>query len=228
MIELIIDSKKVNTGDNTTILDAARSAGIDIPTLCHYDKIPPCVSCFVCVVKVEGYKNFLPACATKARNGMIVDASSQDVRDCRKRALELMFSEHTGTFKKSEANDALIQCGCLKKNTCRLKSYAEEYAADITRYTANSNRKNAPRKKYDSGLIHEPGKCIVCGKCVAITKARNIIPGLSLTGRGSEVHVSAPFETPFDEAMGDALAECAAECPTGALWMLAEIKKGAQ
>jgi predicted molibdopterin-dependent oxidoreductase YjgC len=96
MIKLTIDGKTVEANDRTTILDAARHAGIDIPTLCYCDKIAPPVSCFVCVVKVQGRNNFIPSCATIAQDGMIIDASSDEVRECRKHALDLMLSVHAG------------------------------------------------------------------------------------------------------------------------------------
>ncbi|MDR3013604.1 MAG: (2Fe-2S)-binding protein [Chitinispirillales bacterium] len=225
MIQLTIDGTPVTTTTpDMTILAAARQAGIDIPTLCHHDNIEPPISCFICVVKIEGQENFVPSCATKAQNGMIVDTCSELVRNCRKQALELMFSEHVGAIKKVDIDDTQayrLQCGCVKKDTCRLKIYAEEYAIDLTRYAANRRPSTThPRKKYDSGLIHEPGKCIVCGKCVNITKARNINPGLAFHGRGSNVYISAPYGTAFDEAMGAAISECVEACPTGALWML--------
>jgi ferredoxin len=109
-----------------------------------------------------------------------------------------------------------LACDCVKKDSCKLKDYATQYAAHHLRY-ATGRRKRYTRQTYASGLIHEPGKCIACGKCVSITAQRNITPGLALTGRGADVCVSAPFGTPIDKAMGDALTDCVAACPTGAL-----------
>jgi ferredoxin len=109
-----------------------------------------------------------------------------------------------------------LACDCGKKDSCKLKGYAAQYAAHHLRY-ATGNRKQYTRQTYASGLVHEPGKCIACGKCVNITAQRNITPGLALTGRGSDVYISAPFGTPIDKAMGDALTDCVAACPTGAL-----------
>ena len=210
MIKITIDGKVIDVNEGTTILDAARQAGVDIPTLCHYEKISPCVSCFICVVKISGQEKFIPSCATQVQDGMVVDASSDEVRNCRRQALELMLSEHIALPNG-------LKCKCASKIKCRLKVYAEEYGADPMRY-ATGDRKEESRKIYDSGLVHEPGKCITCGKCVAITKEKGIKPGLSFSGRGSNVYISAPFGMPIDKAMGEALQLCAESCPTGALW----------
>ena len=521
MIKLTINGKPVTANDGATILEAARSAGIDIPTMCYYNKTVAPVSCFICVVKVDGHDNFLPSCATAARDGMVVSTDSEDVRGCRRRALELMLSDHAGdceapcsricpcgldipevtrrlqsgninaameivrqympfpatlgrvcpapcqkgcrrssvdtalpirdihriiaenaintplrnnitgiapiqknvaiigsgpaglssayflalkgypctvfesqpetggtlrseisasilprnildaeiklienigvkfiinmeinsideihndydaiiiatglrnegqqqfgveydergikifhdTFAasvpkvfacgsaarpvrfasrsagqgrliaisvdnylrggnarkpffmnaghlSSEETESLansiprignrelstessgvtntdginniggdtidivgessrcLQCDCGKKNSCSLRDYAAQYGAHHLRY-ATGQRKRYTRKRYESGLVHEPGKCIACGRCVNITREKNINPGLAFSGRGADVHVTAPFGTPIDEAIGEALAECVSACPVGALW----------
>jgi NADH dehydrogenase/NADH:ubiquinone oxidoreductase subunit G len=211
MLKITIDGKIIGVSEGTTILDAARQAGVDIPTLCHCENISPCVSCFVCVVKINGQDKFIPSCATQAQDGMIVDAGSDEVRNCRRQALELMLSEHIALPNG-------LKCRCASKVKCRLKAYAEEYGADPMRY-AIGRRKEEIRKIYDSGLVHEPGKCITCGKCVAITKEKSVKPGLSFSGRGSNVYISAPFGMPVDKAMGEALQLCVKSCPTGAFWI---------
>ncbi|MBI9016848.1 MAG: (2Fe-2S)-binding protein [Phycisphaerae bacterium] len=96
MIKLRIDNKSIEVAENTTILQAANSIGIDIPTLCYLQGKKPCTSCFVCVVKVQGIDNFVPACATVAKDGMVVDTQSDDVLKARKGALELLLSDHLG------------------------------------------------------------------------------------------------------------------------------------
>ena len=96
MPKLTIDGKPVEAEPGATILQAARSVGIEIPTLCYADGREPLTSCFVCVVRVEGKENLVPACATKAEDGMVVDASSEEVREARRVALELLLSDHLG------------------------------------------------------------------------------------------------------------------------------------
>jgi ferredoxin len=93
---LTIDNQKVEVNDGATILDAANKLGIHIPTMCFFDGYEPSTSCMVCIVKVEGMANFVPACATIAQQGMIVHSSSEQIDRARKAALELLLSDHLG------------------------------------------------------------------------------------------------------------------------------------
>jgi ferredoxin len=96
MPRLTIDNQEVNVAPGTTVLDASRKLGIDIPTLCHLDGCSPGTSCYVCVVKIDGKENLLPSCATPATDGMIVQSQSPEVLQARKTALELLLSDHLG------------------------------------------------------------------------------------------------------------------------------------
>ena len=93
---LTIDNQKVEVKDGATILDAANKLGIHIPTMCFLDGYEPSTSCMVCIVEVESMANFVPACATIARQGMIVRSSSEQIDRARKAALELLLSDHLG------------------------------------------------------------------------------------------------------------------------------------
>ncbi|MEI7947601.1 MAG: hypothetical protein WCJ02_12955, partial [bacterium] len=110
-----------------------------------------------------------------------------------------------------------LQCDCGKKLTCFLRAYAQEYEAHRDQYRTGS-RKHVVRKRYASGLVHEPGKCIDCGRCIGITAAEHVQPGLAFGNRGFDVAVKAPFSADMDIAMGPALDRCIAACPVGALW----------
>jgi hypothetical protein len=96
MPKLTIDGKPVSVPEGATILDAAQKLGIDIPTLCYSKELPPLTSCMVCVVRVEGRRNLLPACATIAREGMVVASDDPEVAEARRTALELLLSDHVG------------------------------------------------------------------------------------------------------------------------------------
>lgn len=96
MPSLHIDDRTVTVPSGTTVLAAAAKLGIEIPTLCHRPDLPPSASCMVCAVRDEGTSRFLPACSTRAEEGMRFDASSESVRDFRRAALELLFGEHAG------------------------------------------------------------------------------------------------------------------------------------
>lgn len=96
MIKLIIDGKNIAMAPGSTVLDAARWLGIRIPTMCHVPGIEPAGSCYVCAVQVEGRRTLSPACALEVAEGMVVATDTQDVRNARKMALELLLSDHAG------------------------------------------------------------------------------------------------------------------------------------
>lgn len=96
MPNITIDNKSIHVPEGATILDAAKGLGIEIPTLCFLKEIPPITSCMVCVVKVEGYKNLVPACGTRVQEGMVVLNDNPEVTKARRTALELLLSDHVG------------------------------------------------------------------------------------------------------------------------------------
>lgn len=110
-----------------------------------------------------------------------------------------------------------LQCDCGKKLTCALRAYAQAYEVNRDLYRTGA-RKKVERKHYASGLVHEPGKCIACGRCIGITAAEQVQPGLTFGNRGFDVAVKAPFNVGMDTAMGHTLDRCIAACPVGALW----------
>lgn len=95
-VTIHIDGKEIITEEGTTIVEAASSAGIDIPTLCYNNKCKPESSCMVCLVKIHGRNGFAPACATKVTHQMQIDSNTDEVKLLRKKALELLLSEHLG------------------------------------------------------------------------------------------------------------------------------------
>jgi formate dehydrogenase major subunit len=96
MVTLKIDDRDISVEEGSTILDAAGSVGIRIPTLCKVENFPPSASCFLCAVKIEGRDNLAPSCATPAADGMVVYTNTDEVRTARKMALELLLSDHVG------------------------------------------------------------------------------------------------------------------------------------
>ena len=96
MPRIVIDGVEVQVEEGATILEAARKAGLEIPTLCYRAGLPACTSCLTCVVKVDGADRLLPSCATAAREGMVVESETDQVRKARRMALELLLGDHLG------------------------------------------------------------------------------------------------------------------------------------
>ncbi len=108
-----------------------------------------------------------------------------------------------------------LHCDCRALPGCRLRRYAERYGADPNRY---KGERAVLRLQYkDSNVLYEPGKCIVCGLCVAVTEAARAPLGLTFVGRGFDVRVGVPFNRSLEEALGELAEQCVAVCPTGAL-----------
>ena len=105
MLEITINNKKISVESGITILQAAKTAEIDIPTLCHLEGKIPLGACRVCLVEVEGTENLLASCATPVRNGMNISTNSQKVRHARKTVVELLLSEHKGNCQYCDRSD---------------------------------------------------------------------------------------------------------------------------
>ncbi len=125
MFSLTIDGRQVSVEPGTTVLEAARRAGIPIPTLCHVRGLEPSASCFVCAVQIEGRRNLSPACALPVAEGMVVTTGSDDVRAARKMALELLLSDHAG--------DCVAPCAARCPAGLDIPGFVREIAAGDNR-----------------------------------------------------------------------------------------------
>ena len=121
--EIIIDNQKVKVNSNQTILEAARSIGIKIPTLCFLKDVNEPASCRVCVVEVEGARNLVTSCNTKVRPGMVVNTTSERVLNARKTTVELLLSNHNKTC-----------LSCSRKLNCTLQKLSKDLHCDADRF----------------------------------------------------------------------------------------------
>jgi ferredoxin len=108
-----------------------------------------------------------------------------------------------------------LRCSCLAVDSCELRRLAEEYRADGKRF--QGRRQPIEKITRSDRLVHEPGKCIVCGRCVRITERHGEELGLTFVGRGFDVRIEVPLGRSLDEGLDQTTGECAAACPTGAL-----------
>lgn len=209
-VKLTIDGKIAEVEIGSSILQAAQSVGVDIPTLCylnlHGTKMENnTASCRICVVEVEGRKNLAPACATPVTDGMVVKTNTMRVIHARRMVLELMLSDHP--------KDCL---SCTKVGDCELLDLAERFGIrhiEIGKEGAQSTY------SMDSGvsIVRDANKCIMCRRCETMCTKVQSVGALSAIHRGFEAVVAPAFEMELSETVCTHCGQCIAVCPTGAL-----------
>ncbi len=208
MINLIIDNKPVVVKKGTTVLEAASSIGIDIPTLCHMKLEDLNIEnkpggCRVCVVEVMGRRNLAPACVTLATEGMEIKTHSIRVVNARRTVVELILSDHPA--------DCLI---CAKSGNCELQNMAHHLGIREIHY---QGEQSMYREDTSPAIIREINKCIMCRRCEMMCNEVQTVGVLSAVNRGFQAVVSPAFEMNLDHSVCTYCGQCVAVCPTGAL-----------
>lgn len=208
-ITLEIDNHTVTVPKGTTILDAARNIGIDIPTLCHIDMKDMCItntpaSCRVCVVEVEGFKKLLPACATRCENGMIVKTSTVRVMNARKIVVELILSDHP--------NECLI---CPKSGKCELQNLAVRVNVREMPYMGGAY--SGQKQETSHSIVRDMNKCVYCRRCETMCNDIQTVGALTAVNRGFESTISPAFAKDLKDSECTYCGQCVAVCPVGAL-----------
>ncbi len=199
MVSLTIDGRTVDVSRGTTIIDACKPLGIDIPTLCYLETLTPVNACRVCVVEVEGARVLAPACSRAVEPGMMVKTRSPRVDLSRKLVLELLAS----SVDLSTAPTLLPMM--------------TEYGADLERF-GNGQTVAQPVKIDNDLYVRDYGKCVLCYKCVEAcgTDAQNTF-AIAVAGRGFDAHISTELDVPLPDSACVYCGNCIAVCPTGAL-----------
>jgi iron-only hydrogenase group A len=203
-VELIIDGKKIKADSNKTILEVARSMGIEIPTLCYLKNINEPASCRVCVVEVEGAKNLVTACTTKIRQNMVVKTNTNKVIRARKTALELLLSNHN----KNCLN-------CPKNLKCDFQRLCEQFHCDTEKFAGTTTESVIDDTNH--AIVRDMSKCILCGKCVSVCAKLQGCSAITKINRGFETKVGTSFDRCMQESSCVGCGQCVLVCPTGAL-----------
>lgn len=209
MINLTINGKQVEVSETTTVLDAARSLNIEIPTLCHMDLhdikfVNKLASCRVCLVEDLDKHKFIPACATFVKEGMNIKTDSQEVIKARRTIVELLLSDHP--------NDCLK---CAKNLNCQLQKLAHDLNIREIKYTGE--KRDLPIDDNSYSLVRDPNKCILCRRCENMCNKVQTVGALAEVGRGFNTHVGSTFNRPMFETTCTFCGQCLSVCPTGAL-----------
>jgi NADH-quinone oxidoreductase subunit G len=206
---MTIDGRTVTVDEGATILEAAKTINVRVPTLCHLhledlQMLNQVASCRICVVEVAGRKPLLPACATPVAEGMEVRTNSKRVLAARRAVLELLLSDHP--------TDCLI---CVKSTNCELQKLASDFAIDRERFRWQVN--NYPEDTSSQALKRDPNKCIMCRRCETMCSQIQTVGVLTANGRGFEAIVGPAGMKPVLETNCTYCGQCVTVCPTGAL-----------
>ena len=208
MINLTIDRKPLVVKKGTTILEAASSIGIDIPTLCHMKLHDMNIEnkpggCRVCVVEVKGRRNLAPACCTEVAEGMEIFSHSIRAINARRTVVELILSDHPA--------DCLV---CAKSGNCELQDLAHHLGIREIHYKGSQSHY---REDTSPAIIRDMDKCILCRRCEMMCNEVQTVGVLSTINRGFHAVVSPAFEMNLDHSTCTYCGQCVAVCPTGAL-----------
>lgn len=207
-VTLTIDGKTLEVAAGTTILEAAKSIGIDIPTLCYFnventDILCKPSSCRVCVVEVVGARNLQTACSAAVAEGMVVKTTSPRALNARKANVELLLSDHP--------NDCLA---CAKSGKCDLQDLAQVVGV---RQVPGGAKSEAPAVQTGKALRRDMSKCIMCRRCETMCSEIMSVNALSGVNRGFPSFVGTAFGHELRDTVCVACGQCSIVCPVGAI-----------
>ena len=204
MINLTIDNVPVSVPEGTTVLEAARNAGIKIPTLCYLKDINEFGACRMCVVEVKGARCLMASCVFPVAEGMEVFTNTPKVRHSRQLTLELILSNHR--------MDCLT---CARNAHCELRQLASDLGIDAVRY---ANDQLPPQLETTAlHLVRDNSKCILCRRCTAMCSKVQQVGVIGCNDRGFATHVGPAFDRDLVEVDCISCGQCIVACPTGAL-----------
>ena len=204
MVNLTIDNIPVTVPAGTTVLEAARDAGIKIPSLCFLKDVNEIGACRICVVEVEGARSLMASCVYPVSEGMVVRTNTPKVRHSRQLTLELILSNHR--------MDCLT---CSRNAQCELRQLAADLGIDAVRY---ANDELLPRIEDTAlHLVRDNSKCILCRRCVATCRKLQEVGVIGPNDRGFMTHIGCAFDRDLSEVDCVSCGQCIVSCPTGAL-----------
>ena len=204
MVKLVIDNKPVEVEEGTTILEAARQNGIDIPTLCFLKDINEVGDCRMCIVEVEGRKGFATSCIQTVEEGMVVKTHSPEILEARKTILDLILSNHH--------KDCLT---CSRSGNCELQALSIKFNVQKVEYEGEMSKHKIDDKS--PAIVRDFNKCILCRRCVATCKNVQEIGAIDCIERGFSSCISTTYDHSLNDVDCTFCGQCIESCPTGAL-----------
>ena len=204
MINLTIDGQHIQVEEGTTILEAARTAKIDIPTLCFLKDINEVGDCRMCIVEVEGRRGFVTSCIQKVEEGMVVHTNTPEVNEARRVDLDLIISNHK------------VDClTCTRSGNCELQDLAKKFNVLDVEYQGEMTKHEIDDAS--PSIVRDFNKCILCRRCVATCKKVQEVGAIDCINRGFDSCISTVGNKSLNDVNCTFCGQCIEACPTGAL-----------
>lgn len=228
-MKLLIDGRAVTLEGPATLLEAARGAGIDIPSLCDHRALAPYAACRMCLVEIKGRRGYIPACSTMAEDGMEVTTATPDLQALRRGILELILAEHPHAClicdEKASCDDlksTIRKTGevtgcvlCPANGRCELQRVVEAVGLDRVPYP--SHRRPGEVRRDDPFIDRDNSLCILCGRCVRVCQEVRGASVLTFVSRGSETVIGTALDRRLLDSACQFCGACVDVCPTGSL-----------
>ena len=212
MVKLTINNTSVEVPKSYSVLEAARQAGFDVPTLCFMKDTNEVGACRVCLVEIDGQSKLQASCVATVRNGMVVKTNTKRVKDRIRTNVELLLENHNRECTT-----------CSRSKNCELLNLAENLGVGELEFQGEK------RKRYyddfSDSIVRDSSKCILCGKCVSVCKKEQGIGILGFQNRGFETNVGPAFQAKMSDTDCIYCGQCVNVCPVGALTEKRDIQR---
>ncbi|KHO62152.1 NAD(P)-dependent iron-only hydrogenase catalytic subunit [Thermoanaerobacter sp. YS13] len=204
-VRVTIDGITVEVPSHYTVLEAAKEAGIDIPTLCYLKGINQIGACRICVVEIEGVRNLQTSCTYPVFDGMKVYTNTPKVREARKLNLELILSNHDRSCLT-----------CIRNTNCELQSLSKKLGVDEIRFEGENIKYSIDNAS--PSVVRDPNKCVLCRRCVAVCSEVQNVFAIGMVNRGFKTMVAPSFGRSLKDSPCISCGQCIEVCPVGAIY----------
>lgn len=206
MVKVTVDGQTVEVPKGSTILAAAKKAGIKIPTLCYHEDLNVKAMCRICVVEVVGARTLQSACSQPVSDGMVINTNSPAVRKARKINLELLLSNHP--------QDCL---NCVRNQRCELQALADQLGVRQQRFHSKT-RPEYQKDTSTAALVRDPDKCILCRRCVEVCHEVQSVGAIAPANRGINTQILPAGGVDLNDVACVQCGQCSLVCPVGAIY----------